>query len=352
MIELVKPEFQVGSEKRFFDFISGLNEKDKIALISHTDLDGIASAKVANEVLNAGFLKFVNYIELKQGLVEELKAGKVTKVIITDISVGDYFLEIEKISKFAEVLIIDHHVFSRDFNSEKVIFLNAQGYCATYLCYYLFGRVQDITGLDWLVASACIADYCFRKNIHWLTEIYKKYGDELEMDGTYVRKSGKIWDLQYDLSLALIYFKDDLKKVYGEIGREFEDIGDLKKYADEIDSCLKESLDKFEKEKEEINGRIFWEFNPKFKVGSIVSTITSSQNPNKTHIIAREDGEFYSFSARRQDKKEDMNLLLKKLIVGLENAEGGGHIPAAGGHVLLKDWEEFKKRLRELPKEE
>ena len=49
-----KIEFLVGSEKRFAEFISKLNEKDKIAVISHSrDIDGIVSAKVVDFVIDA-----------------------------------------------------------------------------------------------------------------------------------------------------------------------------------------------------------------------------------------------------------------------------------------------------------
>lgn len=44
-------KFLAGSEKRFFDFISNLTDKDKIALLSHNDGDGIVSALIASKVL-------------------------------------------------------------------------------------------------------------------------------------------------------------------------------------------------------------------------------------------------------------------------------------------------------------
>ena len=64
MIPLDIPQFQAGSEKRFANFISSLDKKDKIALISHgADLDGIASAKITNKIINADIIKFVGYEE-------------------------------------------------------------------------------------------------------------------------------------------------------------------------------------------------------------------------------------------------------------------------------------------------
>ena len=62
MIEIVKPEWLVGNEKRFSDFISELNDKDRVALISHgADIDGIVSAKIIDSVINPDFIKFVGY---------------------------------------------------------------------------------------------------------------------------------------------------------------------------------------------------------------------------------------------------------------------------------------------------
>ena len=61
MIELVKPEWAAGSERRFLNFIKKLSVKDKIAIISHTDADGLIAAKVASKVISTGNIKFFGY---------------------------------------------------------------------------------------------------------------------------------------------------------------------------------------------------------------------------------------------------------------------------------------------------
>jgi len=40
-----------------------------------------------------------------------------------------------------------------------------------------------------------------------------------------------------------------------------------------------------------------------------------------------------------------MNKLMKKGTEGLENATGGGHIPAAGGRFMKKDLQKFKENI-------
>ena len=342
-IELVKPEFAVGSEKRFFEFIQGLNDKDKVALISHTDLDGISAARVVNEVIDADVLKFVGYEELNDNLIEELKKSKIKKIIFTDLMIKEH-LFIKKLEKFADILIIDHHRFDKDFNSDKTVFLNAQDFCAAYLAYYLFSKTQDIEKLDWLVACASIADWMYFKNQEWMKEVFDKYEDNFFIEKS-IRKSGKFWDLQWNLTLALVYFKEDLRRVYDSIGVGFGEIGDLEKYSGDVQKEIDSFLKRFEKEKIEIKGGYFWEFKQGFEISSIVSSLLSSKYGDKTIVIGRDDGEYYKFSARRLDKREDMNLLLSSLIRDIKYASAGGHVAASGGHVLLRDKEEFKRRL-------
>jgi len=340
-----KVEFLVGSEKRFSEFISKLNEKDKIALLTHDDLDGVTSGKIVDKVIGVDVLKLVDYKELNDSLIEELKNKKITKIIITDLGLnGDGFLD--KLAKFAEILIIDHHTFHSDINSDKIVFLNSQKNCAAYMCYYLFSKTQNIEELDWLVTCACVSDWDFKNNTNFLGETYKKYDDVFAFEGDSVRKSGKIWDLQYNLSLFLIYFRDDLKKAYELIPDNYSGLDGIKKYAEIVRKEISESVKRFDKEKETYGDIYFWEFNPKFEIKSVVSTLVSVKEKNKTFIIGSFDDKFCLLSARRQDNKVNVAELLCKLINGLDCAVAGGHPAAAGGRFLKKDFEEFRERLK------
>jgi single-stranded DNA-specific DHH superfamily exonuclease len=343
---MISPEFVVGSEKRFYDFISRLNEKDKIALISHTDLDGVASAKIVNEVINADIVKLLDYKNLTIDLVKELKKSKVKKVIFTDLYFKDYTI-IKEIEKFSEIVIIDHHPFVEDINSDNTVFMNASGYCATYICYYLFSKIQNIEKWDWLAACASLSDFCYWKNTDWMSEIYKKYQDKFEIVGNFIRKNGKLWDMQYHLSLLLIYYNDNLYKAYEIIVSDFENIENIKKIALEVLKDIDNSLKKFEKEKIQINDGYFWEVTSKYSIKSILVNDISSRYYDKTIIIGRKISDFYSISIRRQDGKIDTNKLLSELVLGFEGANAGGHFKATGGFVKAKDAEIFKKKMFE-----
>lgn len=339
---------EIGSKKRFSEFISNLNDKDKIALISHTDLDGITAAKVTNEVIDADIVIFINYEELAQPLVEKLKENGITKVIFTDLYIKDPDF-LSSLEKFAEILILDHHLADRDWNSEKITFIKGEtGYCAGYLCYYLFSEIKDLEKLDWLVACSCISDYCHIKTSDWLTKIFAKYNDSFQIEGTYVRKSGPIWDLQYILSLSIIYFKDkNLNEVFNSIRYGFGDIGKLSDHAKEVKDEVDKIVSLYEKDREKFEEGYLYSFAPKFGCGSIVSSILSGKNIHEVIITLRPDPDedIYHVSARRQDKKQNMSDFLRNLVKDFPNSDAGGHVPAAGGHFPISHLPEFKKRL-------
>ena len=344
-IELVKPEWVVGDEKRFYDFVGDIDDKDKVAIISHNDLDGVVSAKVVNEVVKSDLLILLGYTDLNQELINKLKKKNINKLIFTDLNFSSPDILIE-ISKFSKILYIDHHKITKDFNTDRIIFMNAQGFCAGYLCYYLFSKIQDLSKLDWLVCCSCISDYMYFKNSEWMKKVFDKYGDKFLMIGENLRNEGIFWDLQASLSLALTYFKDNTKRVYDSIGSEFGDIGELKKYSDIIQQELDNLLKRYDKEKEIINGIYFWEVSSKYPIKDILVNILSHKNMDKTLIFIQNDKGIYKISARRQDKTVDLPKLLGKLLEGFESSSSGGHIPAAGGGFPAKYLEEFKIRLK------
>lgn len=340
-------EFIVGNEKRFSEFISGLHAKSKIALISHVDVDGIASAKIINKVVDANIICFIDYKDLNDDLIKKLKKEKVAHVIFSDLNIKDREF-VKSLEKFAEILIIDHHRISEDFNSEKTVFLNPLGkgfYCTAYIAYYLFSKIQNLEKLDWLVACACVADFAYFDNQEWMKKIYEKHNDAFIIKNREIKKEGPIWNMQLQLSLALIYYEKNIRFVFDALGEHFGELGDMANVAEKVQNEVNLSLKKFEKEKLKIKEGYFYEMQAKWGIKSIVATILSVKYPDKNLIIGDTDGKMYFVSARRHDKKQDMGALLEKLTQGFEQSSAGGHIPAAGARFLLKDKGEFLKRL-------
>jgi len=347
MIDLVKPEFICGNEKSFSNFISKFNNKEKIAIISHTDLDGITCTRIINEVVDADYLMFKEYSQINDILVKELNDKKVRFVIFSDINITNK-LVIDEISKFSEILIIDHHRVDLDYNNEKVVYLNAQGFSAGYLSYYLFSKISNLESYDWLVACSCISDWLILKPASWLQSIMAKYGDKLVIEGEGLRKEGFFWDLQYKLSLVLVYFKEDMMKAYNLIdGKSVQD-DQIDRYSKIVNKEIENNIFIFKDKSIPIRAGYYFEPKSKFKVEAMIINELSSRDFSKTFVFSNTEKEMVKVSARRQDGKIDMSLFVKKLIEGFENSSAGGHIKAAGCNFPARYLPEFKKRLEIL----
>ena len=73
-------ELEIGNEEKFKEFIKNLGGSN-VALVSHTDLDGITCPKVVNEIVKTDEIIFVDYTDLNDNLVEKLKEKKIGKYI-------------------------------------------------------------------------------------------------------------------------------------------------------------------------------------------------------------------------------------------------------------------------------
>lgn len=343
-MSLAKPDWLCGNEKRFAEFISGLANAKKIISLSHTDLDGIASAKAVDYALNVDKTYLVDYIDLNDNLIDMLKKDEPTHIVITDLFIKNTDF-IRRLENFSIILIIDHHQITEDFNSSKIFFMNSQGMCASYLAYYLFSEIRSLEKIDWLIACASISDFTISKNQEWMIKVFEKYGEKF--DPLNLRK-GRFFDMIIALSNGLIYFHNDKLKILSLIKDEFFIPSELEKPSRLVQDEINEKIAKFEEEKIPIKEGFFWDFSARYPIKSIISTIASMKYKDKTIIITKQEGNYLLISARRQDKKENMNTLLKELVKGLENSQGGGHIAAAGGYILFKDREELMKRLKDL----
>ncbi len=344
MISFDKPFWIAGSEQRFTQFFESLDDKEVIAVVSHkSDLDGIVSAKVITSAVEAAILKLVDYTDLNEQLIETLRAEKVTKIIISDLNFKkkEHILQLES---FAHVLIVDHHQFTEDFNSEKTVFMNAQGMCAAYLSYYLFSKKENLKEWDWAVACASLSDWAWKKNGLFLSEVFKKYGKIFVGSEEDVKK-GVFWEFQYQLYLALVYYKNDLMQFYKAFPEKFGELGSLSKYIREVQNEVDRVLHKFDLEKKIIHERMVWEFKGIFPVRELIINMRSHECPEKTFVIFEKSGEIYKCSFRRQDEKEDVSLLARKLVEGFDGGDGGGHKAASGCSFPTRFLPEFLERL-------
>ncbi len=336
-------KFTAGNPRLALDFIKNLKPEDNLALLTHVDFDGITCAKIMKKIINPKIIKFLSYSQLREPIVKELKDKQINKIILTDLSL-DFPEFLMGLEKFSEILIIDHHQFRKDLNSEKTSFTNAQGYTAAFICYSIFSEIQNLESLDWMIALACLSDWMIGKNKTWIEKIYKKYNEPFNPENF---QQGRFWDLTLIIADALIYFRGNTIQAYNQIGEKPFEIGDLEKYAEIIKKEIQKNVEMFEKQKQPIKNGWFYEIDSPYDISSRFASQISSEHKNKTYVVAVKEGKAYKVSARQQDKKGNMAVLLQNTTKGFESQDAGGHLAAAGCNVEEKDYEQFKKRLKQ-----
>ncbi|VVB82802.1 DHH family protein [uncultured archaeon] len=338
-------EYLVGNKKIFLDYLNNLGKKDRIGVISHADLDGVASAILINEILKQKKLevKGLEFINYRKGIFEKsteiFSRKRINKIFLCDVGI-DPGEEFEELRKQFDVFYIDHH--PSEIKGNNIIKAKTAD-CATFLIYETAKNDFDLSKLEWLVCTAMVSDFSFKDsyNFNFLKEHYPEIKLESIMDSEPGEMSKKI-------SSALIYFKGKEKKVFDLVLKgKLKQIG---KYQERVDEEINTLVEKFKKEAEFYPEKnlYLYQTHPKFSVTSALTTILSMQEPEKTFVFISDiDGEpdFYKVSSRHQAGKEDMNLLMKKGIEGMENATAGGHVPAAAARFLKKDLKKFKENL-------
>ncbi|MDD5162702.1 MAG: DHHA1 domain-containing protein [Candidatus ainarchaeum sp.] len=343
--------------EKFGDFCRSLSGRDNIAIVYHNDADGISSAAVTAKavfkltqkkpVLVYGF----NYRDSAKGkiIMKEL-SKKANKLIIVDLATGYYLEKLSEVNFMDAILIIDHHEFDSDLNSEKIVFVhpkflskkNPSSYNASKLCFDVFNGILPLEETDWIACIGIIGDNAKK---HWLGFLKKTAKrnkatigeiEELErlVSAVGVMRKDKFREIFWVLFDAK-KIQDCMKKEFLEIKQEFE----VEKKR--LEESAKAGIENFPELELEI-------YNIKTDFPTIKSQIVneiSNKKPKKTIIVWSVSGNNARFSARRQDGKVQVNRLLEKAIEGIPNSNAGGHIPAAAGGVPKEFLEKFMEQL-------
>lgn len=356
------------------DFIK--NCKEKTTLVYDVDGDSIGSAVIVAKTIERLF----NYIPssfiinhdtfaVDRELYREISSEKIKNVIIVDISVDEEPEYILKISKKARVLVIDHHQIRKNLNKIGILYINPNlwdskiasfRYCTSKLTYDICSRIINIKDLTWLAGLGIINDYCGEQWKDFLDSIYEKY--------PILKKGNEPYS--FDSNLGLInhmitsgYYHSGAKggKTAYEACLEATSPLDLleskttkaiilRKYFNEVQKELKEITENW-RDYAEINEDkrvVFLELKTKFAIQSPVSTMISIKNPSYTLIVFKRKGNLICVSLRRNDGKINCGKLAEDATKGLENANGGGHKPASGAHIMASDLEKFKEKILNL----
>jgi oligoribonuclease NrnB/cAMP/cGMP phosphodiesterase (DHH superfamily) len=340
--------FLIGQEKSFWNFVDSINKEDKIAIITHTDLDGIASCVFLEEILKsknlaADCIKFISYEKgMFDKLFEKFNKNKITKVFLTDMNADVSDPEgFELLRENFDCFLIDHHPTNQKAGGIENILKSPSHDCSAWVLYNFLKKLKDVSYLDWLVCAAMVSDWSFNDKDN-LAFIESKYpGTVSNIDSS---EPKKISDM---IGSALVYF-DNLPKVFELVKNK--KLKEFEKAYEIIEFELKSYVEKFNKEAEcyPKKNLFFAYFKMKYYMASILSTVLSQQDVDKTYVFvtdAKDKKGFLKVSVRNQSGDEDVNELMKRACVGLEDSSAGGHKKAAAASIRKKDLERFKRNM-------
>lgn len=347
--------------KRADDFIRGITKEDKVCIVHDTDPDGICAAVIlakAVEQLRGTPIELHLPLDkrthgINPAMKKEIEGSNISVLITADFSLEQDLDLIKELENTMRILVVDHHKLYNKYESDRVLLYKPQlfstvepaRYCTGKLAYDLASRVADVEHLDWMAAAACIADIATEPWQDWLKNVFKKYGAEWQ-DDLFRTKIGQV---AATISSTEVYDVTLVPKCYDVFyqANKPEDIlnSSLGKYKQIIDAELDKHVKGFE-ETAEVHGDLhIYEMSSPYSIQSPLSTILSLKHPHKTIIIINTANDFLRVSARRQDKKIPVNNLLEQAVKGFEDANAGGHAPAAGAGFPKRYLGAFKENL-------
>jgi single-stranded DNA-specific DHH superfamily exonuclease len=343
-------DFISGEPKYFFEFLNSLNKKDKISIVSHADLDGIASATILEQALISKKIKLkgIEFINHGEGVLTQIgkkfSAEKINKIFFFDFNLEPYYEEFKELESKFDIFVVDHHPSTI---SGKNILKTETADCTTFTLFELLKEDYSIDKLKELVCATMLPEISFKKDVNF--NFMKENYPDLTLENIYESKLGEISSL---FSSAVTYFGRKEIKAFKIIRRLIKKnkINRLSKYKEIIEKETDLVTEKFLKEAEFFPEKnLYFYYCPlKFGISSMITTKLSFKDPEKTFVFISDINDkpgFVKVSSRNSAKKQNMNDLMKKGIEGLENSTGGGHVPAAGASFMKKDMEKFKQNI-------
>ena len=358
--------------ERAADFIRGCDEKT--ALIYDIDGDSIGSAVIIAKTIErlfhyvpAAFPINHDLFAIDKGIYKEIRDNGIKNIIIVDVAIDETPEYVLKLAESVRVLVIDHHQIHKNLNKVKnILYVNPHfwkskvepvKYCTSKITYDICAKTARIEDLAWLAGMGIINDYCGETWKDFLDMIYERYP---------ILKQGKE-PYSFDSNLGLInhmitsgYYHSGMRggKIAYEACIEVSSPLELleaktskskvlKKYYEDVQDDINETVNNWRDNAEihEDKKLIFLKLTTSFSIQSPVATILGIKAPNYTWVIFRRKGESIHVSLRRNDGKIDCGKLAEEATKGLENANGGGHKPASGAHIMAVDLKKFKENI-------
>ncbi len=345
------------------------NPERKILVIHDADGDGISAAKILTEGLQKlgiqvhfRFAAFERTNVFGDFLLNFISSRKVETVFTCDINLfaTNFKMQVEKLQG-KQFIVFDHHETPQQVAQgipENVLYIHPMltfnypdpsRYCTSKLVYDVLGKFTDVSSLDWVASIGIVADVGY--------PAWKEF-----VDGTLIRLHLDVSKAPFDTELQKVgtrlYYglameRDDQQKAIGVYlkAKTYQEALQKLQGFEVVGGEIEEYTKNWRKYAEEEEDTIYIRIEPKYKIGSMISSQISFQLPSKTIILvcpSRTDKGLLTFSLRRQDGKVNLPQVLHAMEKEILGMVGGGHIQASGAKCKVEDYETFKKTFQRL----
>ena len=336
-----------------------LGTEGKKYLYFHRDQDGTCAAALMMKFYG-GFTPIT-----KKGprISEESLKTMIRKgpevLVFLDLPVDQEAAALEKLREelpSVRIVIIDHHVYEKDLNSESVVHVNPlfekKVYqSASYLVYMLLRKLKGdaVRRFCWLAMMGAIGDYDLKDSQDLVRECRENF-PHLLGESPYDSELAKGSKLLGD-TITLRNWRGAQEALETLIKAEsydsFSSVKKFAKYSREVEKEFGRVLREAKREDlPEYNLTIF-EIESCLSMVSNVSNHFAREYPDRILIVRKKSETEWKMSLRYQKGGINLGALVKKATKGI--GSGGGHPKAAA--ALVSDWDRFKKAfLKELKK--
>lgn len=353
---------------KFFNLMKNLKGK-KIGLVFDNDLDGMSSGVIMTKALEAIRGKkpekvyFYDKKYFSEDFLNKLIKDKIEVLLSLDLSIDnqntlDCLKKSSEQVKDIKFIVIDHHIVQKKLPSNFHVFkpqflkismkIDPSKYNTSKLAYDLLYPLADIKEHAWIASFGIIGDMSYPIWTKFVDDAVKSINMKMSKDvfedgfGLYAsciafglvdnpRNVLKIYKLFLTAQNPLILKQCPFWNTHKILRQETYKIVENKAKYESI-----------------INKRLIYHIKSEHDLKSIVSTIISKKVPKQTVIVIQENGTRIHVSARRQDMKEPVNLLLSDAVKDIPDSNAGGHVPAAGGAFPKKYLKKFMENLEKL----
>jgi len=332
-------KYLLGSKKDFCDFVNLINSNHRIGIITHTDLDGLASAFFLEKILESKQFKveIIDFVGYEKGMFDfsfnNFKKKKITKVFLTDMNADGGDLEsFEKFRKSFDCFLIDHHPLKPGNWNKKNVLKTRTSDCSAWVLYNFAKDYFEVDEWTWLVTATMISEFSFndKNNLKFLID---KCADITSIED--IDKSQAFF-ISNTIGASITLYKPNFEKVYNLIKNKDLMIKAIAEYKEDAKFFPKKN--------------IYFGFLREIELISPSQVITrvSKENFSCVFIIAyvpKANPNIIKISSRCQSGKINVNLLMKKGVKGLKDAVFGGHVKASGAIIKKQDLDKFKDNL-------